>query len=259
MPVLSLANVAHRGASFVAPENTLSSYRAAVEAGANGAECDVYKTADNVLVLSHDKSTARTTIGGNLDITKSNFEDLQKLDAGSKKNKKFAGEKIPTLDQYLKLLKNTDCHPVIEIKMEQIEQLVLDAVRDNGLLDKSVIISFSEKTVKELRRLDGGVCAAWLYGENLAGKGNAEKNADRLAEFLTKKSKELDTNILDLQHNILSKNLIDKLKKSNIHVWCWTVNDAKRMKELLDWGVESITTDRPELLSEVLKEHKKEK
>ncbi|MDR1923866.1 MAG: hypothetical protein LBQ66_05790, partial [Planctomycetaceae bacterium] len=123
-PVHNLPNVAHRGASYSYPENTIAAYRAAINAGANGAECDVYKTADNALVLSHDRTTKRTMGGENKDITKLTLEEIRKLDAGIWKGKDFKGEKVPTLEEYLLLLKNTTCRPVIEIKMEGIETLV---------------------------------------------------------------------------------------------------------------------------------------
>ncbi|MDR2170860.1 MAG: hypothetical protein LBP59_12020 [Planctomycetaceae bacterium] len=256
MPVLSRLNVAHRGASFLAPENTLMAYRIAISAGADGAECDVYKTADNILVLSHDKSTNRTANGKKHDITKTTFDELRKLDVGIWKGKQFKNEKIPTLDEYLELLKETKCSPVVEIKMNQIEKEVIETIRKQDMISVTIIIAFSEQVVKNVRRLEPNICVAWLYSENLKNKGGAENNADRLAEFLLKKSAELNANILDLNHEILSQKLVTKLKNSGIHVWCWTVNDVERMKILLDWGVESITTDRPELLNELLKKYK---
>ncbi len=252
MPVHLRVNVAHRGASFDAPENTLSAYRLAISAGANGAECDVHATSDGVIVLSHDQSTKRT-LGGNGDVTKTTFEELRKLDAGAWKNEKFKGEKIPTLEEYLEVLKGTTCHPVIEIKMEGIERQVLDAVRKFGMTDVSTIIAFSPKVVREVRRLEPGLCVAWLYSENLKDKGTPEENADRLAKLLIDRAKELDTNVLDLNYGILSRPLVKKLQDAGIHVWCWTVNDPGRMNILLDYGVESITTDRPDVLAEVLK------
>ncbi|MDR2345239.1 MAG: hypothetical protein LBE18_04165 [Planctomycetaceae bacterium] len=253
-PVLKRVNVAHRGASYLAPENTLTAYRIAISAGADGAECDVYKTADDILVLSHDKSTKRTMGGKNLDITKLKFNEIQKLDAGNWKGKQFKNEKVPTLDEYLEILKNTKCSPIVEIKMEQIEKLVLESIKKQNMIKDTVIIAFSENVIKEIRRLEPNICVAWLYNENPNSKETPDENTNRLADFLLKKCKELDINILDLGHTMLSQKLIKKLKESGIHVWCWTVNDPKRMKILLDWGVESITTDRPELLHEILKE-----
>ncbi|MDR1963718.1 MAG: hypothetical protein LBQ50_08060 [Planctomycetaceae bacterium] len=259
MPVLTRTNVAHRGASFLAPENTLTAYRIAISAGADGAECDVYAGSDGVVFLSHDKTTKRTLGGGDNDLTRMTFAEIQKLDAGQWKGKQFRGEKVPKLDDYLELLKGTTCHPVIEIKMDGIEQSVLDAVRKQDMVKVTTIIAFSEKVVKEVRRLEPNICVAWLYSENLKDKGTAEANAERLTEFLIGKCKELDTVILDVSYNLLSAQLVKALRDAGIHVWCWTVNDVQQMNTLLDWGVESITTDRPELLSEVLKTKKKEK
>jgi glycerophosphoryl diester phosphodiesterase len=256
MPVQHWMNIAHRGASFLAPENTLIAYRIAISAGANGAECDVYSTADGVLVLSHDRTTKRTMGGGDQDITKLNFEDIRKFDAGHWKGKQFQNEKVPTLDEYLALLKGTSCHPVIEIKMDGIEQPVLDAIYKHNMINETAIIAFSTNVVKKIRQLEPNICVAFLYSENLKDKGTAEENADRLFETLIRYSKELDTVVLDLAHSILSEKLVKKLKDAGIHVWCWTVNDTKRMETLLDWGVESITTGRPELFNEVLKKQK---
>ncbi|MDR1485296.1 MAG: hypothetical protein LBT09_10790 [Planctomycetaceae bacterium] len=256
MPVLKLVNIAHRGASYLAPENTVIAYKIAVSAGASGAECDVRQTADNVLILSHDGSTKRTMGGKNLNIAKLKFEELRQLDAGNWKGKQFKNEKVPSFDEYLETLKGTKCAPVVEIKIERIELPVIEAIRRHDMISVTAVIAFSEQVVKEVRRLEPNICVAWLYGEDLRDKGSAEDNADRLAEFLLKKSRELGTNVFNLNHLMLSEKLVMKLRKSGIHVWCWTVNDTERMKILLDWGVDGITTDRPELLDEILKKRK---
>jgi glycerophosphoryl diester phosphodiesterase len=248
MPVQYLPNVGHRGASFLAPENTLAAFQKAIDVHANGAECDVYATADGVLVLSHDPTTERTMGGGGQKITELQFNDIRKLDAGVWKDPKFKGEKVPALSEYLTLLKNSPCRPVIEIKMNGIESAVLDAVRKQDMLDVATVIAFSPEVVKTVRKLEPKICVAWLYGENLKDKGTAEENAERLTGFLIARSKELDTSVLDLDYHLLSEKLVRNLKNAGIHVWCWTVNDPKVMTVLLDWGVEIITTDRPELL-----------
>ncbi|MDR1268591.1 MAG: hypothetical protein LBK82_03610 [Planctomycetaceae bacterium] len=257
MPVLIRTNVAHRGASFLAPENTLMAYRIAISAGADGAECDVYSSSDGVLFLSHDKIAKRTLGGGDQNLTQMTYAEIQKFDAGAWKGKQFRGEAVPKLDDYLELLKGTNCHPVVEIKMEGIEQPVLEEIRKQDLVKATTIIAFSEKVVKEIRRLEPDICVAWLYSESLQDKGTAEENATRLTELFIKKCKELDTTILDVNHELLSADLVKNLQNVGIHVWCWTVNNVNRMDILLDWGVESITTDRPELLNEILKTRKK--
>lgn len=253
MPVHTRINVAHRGASAVMPENTLPAYLQAIQDGATGAECDVYASADGIIFLSHDKTTKRTLGGGDQDITKMNYADIRKLDAGNWKGDKFKGIYAPTLDEYIDVLKGTNCQPVIEIKMDGIEQKVVDAVRKANLVDVATVIAFSQNVVKEIRRIEPKLSVAYLYSENLSSKGGAAANADRLAKLLIERCHALDTNILDLNHGILSKELIEQLQGAGIHVWCWTVDDEARMNQLLDWGIESITTNKPDLLTRVLK------
>jgi len=253
MPIHKRPNVAHRGASHLAPENTLMAYRIAISAGADGGECDVYLSVDGIPFLSHDKSTRRTMGGENRDVTTLRFDELRQLDAGVWKGKQFQGEKVPSLEEYLELLKETTCHPVIEIKMDGIEKPVLDALQKHEMVGVATIIAFSQDVVREIRRLEPNICVAFLYSERLQEGEAPEDAADRLAEFLIDRSRDLGTNVLDLSYGILSKTLVEKLRAADIHVWTWTVNDTDKMNTLLDWGVESITTDRPELLSEVLK------
>jgi glycerophosphoryl diester phosphodiesterase len=253
MPVLTRINVAHRGASFLAPENTLMAFRIAISSRANGAECDVYRSSDGILFLSHDNTAKRTFGGCDQNLTLMAYAEIQTLDVGQWKGKQFQGETVPKLDDYLKLLKDTNCHPVVEIKMGGIEQPVLESIRKQDMIKVATIIAFSENVIKEIRRLEPDICVAWLYNESLKNKGTAEENAERLTEFFIKKCKELDTTVLDVNHELLSANLVKNLQQAGIHVWCWTVNSTNRMNTLLDWGVESITTDRPELLNEILK------
>ena len=249
-------NVAHRGASFNAPENTLAAYRLAIEVGADGAECDVYRSADGVVFLSHDRSPKRTMGGIEGDLTQMPFEQIRQFDAGSWKGEQFKGEKVPTLDEFLQLLKGTSCHPVVEIKQIGIEAEVLESIRNNEMMDVTTIIAFDAGVVKNIRRLAPDIAVAWLYSENLKDKGTAEENAERLAEFLIQRCQELDIAVLDLNHGILSPQLIKSLNEADIHVWVWTVNDESAMRRFLDWGVVSVTTDKPELLAKILKERK---
>ena len=247
-------NVAHRGHSFIAPENTLAAYRAAIEAGADGGECDVYRSADGVVFLSHDKSPKRTMGGSDGDLTQMTFARIRQFDAGGWKEEKFKGEKVPTLGEYLKLLKETKCHPVVEIKQIGIETDVLECIRKNEMVEVTTIIAFDEKVVQEIRRLEPKICVAWLYSEDLKDKGTAEDNAERLADLIIGRCRKLDITIIDLGHGLLSPELMKALNEAGIHVWAWTVNDEAAMRRYLDWGVVSITTDKPDILSKILKE-----
>ncbi|MDR1960120.1 MAG: hypothetical protein LBQ54_13935 [Planctomycetaceae bacterium] len=254
MPVHNRLSVAHRGFSYIAPENTLLAYKMAVQFKANGAECDVHTTSDGVIVLSHDGNMKRT-LGKDALITNTPFSEFRKADAGLWMGKQFKGEVPPTLEEFLELLNGTTCYPVIEIKMKGIEQPVIDLVKKHGLLDVSTIITFDAEVAAKVRKMEPDISVAWLYSEDMKGK-TAEAEADRLTEFFLQKCAELDTNILDLNYGLLSEKLIKNLHDHGVVVWAWTVDNPKGMEQLLDWGIDSITTNRTDLLAEVLKKRK---
>ncbi|MGL6194731.1 MAG: glycerophosphodiester phosphodiesterase, partial [Thermoguttaceae bacterium] len=224
--------VAHRGNSIIAPENTLASCRAAVDAEADGCEFDLRATKDGKIILLHDASLNRTT-----DITAEvvdgkpkqipaatlTLDEIQKLDAGKWKNEKYAGEKVPTFRECLAFFKEANssvktnegqkkCTLVIEIKEPEIEQQVLDEINEAGIHEQCVIISFSKETVKKIRKLDPHMPVAWLWGEEWKG------TEDELADMLINTARELDTKLLDLNYGKLTENVIQKLKQSGITV-----------------------------------------
>lgn len=246
VPVYPVPVVAHRGSSFVAPENTLASAKLSIEMNADGSECDVYRTSDGVIVLLHD-GTFKRTAGLDKKVVECDYDTVSKLDAGSWKGPEYAGEKIPTLKEYLALFKGTNTRPVIEIKMGEIELPVIEAVREAGLLDRAVIIAFSEDVVKKVREIEPNISVAWLYG-----KKEEAWTVEQLADHLTERAKYCNTNILDLNHDLLSPELLKILRNRGFFVWAWTVDDPARMETLLRWGIDSITTNKPDLLIEVM-------
>src|SRR3990167_466808 len=109
--------VAHRGASNIAPENTISALKLAKKYGAQYVECDVQLTRDLQPIIIHDKTLDRTSNGSGL-IFDTDFSDIQKLDAGSWFSKKYAGEKIPTLQEWVQCAATLNMGVNIEIKTE---------------------------------------------------------------------------------------------------------------------------------------------
>lgn len=234
--------VAHRGFSFRAPENTLSAIREAIDAGSDGCEFDVYGCADGHVVLMHDKTVDRTTSGAG-EVTKLSLKQLQRLDAGSWKHSRYAGESVPTLLEALKLLKGTDCQPVIEIKMEGISKQVVNDVRKLNMVDQVAVIAFSENVVREIREYEPGIMCAWLCSKQLDGDPASQ------ADWLAERARKCKAQVLDLNYNMLTPDLVAELKKRSLGVWTWTVNEPVVMHALQQWGVDSITTDRPDLIS----------
>ena len=128
--------IAHRGASHLAPENTLTAFRLAKTLGADGFECDVQITRDRHLVVAHDYLTdLKTGVHGN--IPDMDFDDLRQLDFGKWKSPEFAGEKIPTLEEVLEVAQDfrmihIELKPYFD-RDEEIVDRVIDYIKSTGL------------------------------------------------------------------------------------------------------------------------------
>jgi glycerophosphoryl diester phosphodiesterase len=239
MERMPCAVIAHRGYSSVAPENTLAATREAIKVGATGCEFDVYVTKDGHVIGLHDATLNRTTNGtGRAD--EMMFEQIRTLDAGSWKDKKFAGEQVPTLEEMLTLLKQSDCEPVIEIKADGATQKVVDIVQRLGMRDDVSVISFDRGVISAIRKLDERIRCYWVVG------GEPEGTAEEVAEWLASEAEKLPTKFIDLNYQMLSPELIAALKRRGLTVWCWTVNNSLVMDALMRWGIDGITTDYPE-------------
>ena len=244
---VSTPNVAHRGFSHLAPENTLAAARAAIDAGATGCECDVRPTSDGVLILTHDNNLKRCT---GLDAVPESvpYATYETLDAGSWKSPEYKDERIPTLSAWLDVLKAAGCVPVVEIKSANIEQPVVDAIRQAGYKSDCAVIAFSKETARKVRQLAPELTVAWLYGDDQF-KGTPLELADLMCATLD----ECGTNVLDISHSLVTEEFVRIMRERGYTVWCWTVDDPARMRQLLEWGVESITTNCPDRLVEVRK------
>lgn len=146
--------IAHRGASNLAPENTMASFRLAKTLGADGFECDVQLTKDRKLVVAHDYLTdLKTGVHGNIpDMT---FDELRKLDFGEWKSPEFAGEQLPTLEEVLDYAHN---FKMIHIELKpyldrdgEIADRVMDAVLEAGMEEKAVLTSFEYGALRRVK------------------------------------------------------------------------------------------------------------
>jgi glycerophosphoryl diester phosphodiesterase len=233
--------IAHRGFSAAAPENTLAAVRMGMEAGADGCEFDVATSRDGVAVLMHDGTVDRTTNGKGkvADLTAA---QLAKLDAGSWRGKAFVGEPVPTLLAVLKAMKGTDCQAVIEIKADGIAAPIVEAVRSADMVGSSCVISFKDKALTDMCALEPRLPRVLVVGGER--KGPPAQSAAALAN----RAAACKASILDLHYATLSPALITDLRRRGFKVWCWTVNDLPVLDALARWGVDGITTDRPDVM-----------
>ncbi len=227
---------AHRGFSAIAPENTLASYRAAIDVGAPAAECDVVGTSDGVVVLSHDWTADRCTDGSGK-FSEMTLEQVKQLDAGSWKGEKFAGERVPTLKEALAVTKGK-LRLVVEIKDAGVVEQVAADIREMDAINDCTIISFNLGVCKQMREIEPGLAVGWLT----SGLGeDDEAEADKQIQMA------LSANVqfVDVASSGVKPALVRRANLAGLTVWVWTVNDPDLVKYFAKMGVKSITTDDP--------------
>lgn len=234
-------NFAHRGFSGKYPENTMLAFKKAVEVGVDGIELDVQLTKDGIPVIIHDETIDRTTDGkGNvIDFT---YDELSKFDASYKFKQPGVVNKIPTLEEYLDYIKDFQVITNIELKTGVIEYLgieekVLELIRKFQLEEKVIISSFNHFSVMRFKKLSSNIKCGFLSESWLIDAGEYTKK-----------------NGIQCYHPYF-KNLVPEvireLKKNNIEINTWTVNEEKDMKYLINYGINSIITNYPDLLNKI--------
>ena len=229
--------IAHRGYSAVAPENTVAAFRAALDAGARAAECDVRCTADGHVVLLHDAALDRTTDGSG-PVTAVTLEELRRLDAGSWKSGDCPHEHVPTLAEVLELTCGR-LHLVIEIKQTGVAERVLDTVEQAGALGHVSVISFDAATCRRVRELAPTVSVGWLT------VGLPAEASEQQARGLLEEGLAAHVQFLSVAAGGLAPSLLRCCQLAGISLWAWTVNEPGEVRRLASLGVAAITTDDP--------------
>lgn len=231
--------VGHRGASYLAPENTLASIQLAWDLGADAAECDVMLTRDNQVILFHDKSTQRLT-GEKHTIKDTDWEELSRLtiQPGETHLPGYQAQAIPLLREVLQVIP-ADRMLVIEIKTgpEIIPCLkqVVDAHWKTGRIS---FIAFDFETLRSVKAIYPHIPCYYLS----MFKPDLEKHMDQIV------ASGLDG--VDLRHGIIDRALVEQCHAAGLDVWCWTVNDPEVARKMREMGVSAVTTDRPAWLKE---------
>ena len=220
-----MLRIGHRGARAYEPENTLRSFRKAVEMGVDAVELDVRKTQDGQLVVIHDADVKRTTDGKGL-VSDLTVKEIKEFTAEK-------GEKIPTLKEALDFL-DKKVKILIELKEEGVDEKVLSLVREGGLQKNVVIVSFSEEALRKVRKLDKEVETGLIYVKH---KNPVKAALDIEASYL-----------LPLYRFTHSAN-VQKAHENGLKVIVWTVNKPEEVAEYAKKGVDGIASDRPDILT----------
>lgn len=221
----------HRGNPDEFPENTLASFRSAVELGVDLIECDVHMSSDGRLVVIHDHSLERTTNGSGL-VMQHEWDDLRRLDAGR-------GERLPLLDEVIEIARSAGCGLAIEIKQlpfqyPGMERRVVDELRAADFIEHTCVISFFHPALPLLKSIEPRLQVGLLEGARPI-------NATALME-------EARADIYSPHFGALDGAQVDELHAAGRVVGVWTVDDEAGLAWCRVCRPDSIFSNRPRWL-----------
>jgi len=214
--------VGHRGAKTYEIENTLESYKKAIELGANAIELDVRKSNDGKLIVIHDDNLKRV-FGKDISVNETTLIELRQL----------TGDKIPTLEEALQFIDKKVERILVELKEVGYENKVLEIIKKENLNERVIIVSFHEPALLNVREVDGKIETGLIYAKH---KNPIDAALKLKAQYLI--------SLYKLTH---TKNIEDA-HKNNLKVIVWTINTKHEAKQYRDKGADGIASDNPDIL-----------
>ncbi|WP_283137060.1 glycerophosphodiester phosphodiesterase [Rhizohabitans arisaemae] len=249
-PASAIVNVAHRGASAYAPENTVAAFELASRQGADRFELDVRQTRDRELILMHDTTLARTTDVETVfpdrapwRVADFTLDEIRRLDAGSWFADEFTGEAVPTLKDALRAMNGRRPGLLLEIKAPElhpgIEGRVAGELRDHPAWlrpGRTVVQSFDWTSMRTFHRLLPHVPVGLL----------GTPAVERLPE-LSRFARQINPH-----HASVTADYLRRVHDLGMEVHTWTVDDPEVMRRMISLGVDGVITNRPDLLRDLL-------
>jgi glycerophosphoryl diester phosphodiesterase len=242
--------IGHRGAGGLEPQNTLRAFQRAIDLSVDAVEFDIRWTADRQLVIAHSEDLAETTNGAGR-VGDHTLAEIRLLDAGQ-------GERIPTLDETLDLCKGKVLL-VVDMKEAGYEQQVLNVVRDHDVLDDVLMCGLMPETLRQVRSLAPGLMTAISYPDDT---GNASTKpylagAVRVALAIMRRTlpwriggmmRQVGANATMLYHKVITPAVVQAVHRQGGFIGAWTVDDPPIIERMRQCGVDSITSNRPDLV-----------
>ena len=232
-----MLNIAHRGASGTFPENTLSAFRAAIDAGADMCELDVQLSRDGAVVVIHDETVERTTDGSG-EVAELTLAELQRLDAGAKfKSGALKGDRIPTLDEVFAVTSGK-CGLNIELKAGGLEHQVAQLMQSRNAMGDCIVSSFEWEYLKKIQQINFNIRIGLLADE---------KPVDLMMNAVAMRA-----HAINPRWDMVTADLCKAAHERGLMVYTWTVDADARMRALAECGVDGIMTNYPERLRTVV-------
>jgi glycerophosphoryl diester phosphodiesterase len=218
----------------------MAAFRRAVELGATFIETDLQLTRDAQFVALHDGTLDRTTTGRG-SVKEFTLAEVCELDAGSWFSAEFAGVKVPTLAEILAFAREADVVFFLEVKGDAvwgIEHTLVNALRQAGEAARTAVLSFQDRILANVHRLDPTLMAGFLFDQPL-------ENAAAMAVHAGARQ-------LAPRADLVTPELLKAAHGQDLQVVTWTVNEPEHMRALADAGVNGIMTDYPDRLASVV-------
>lgn len=243
-------DVAHRGASAYAPENTLAAFREAETRGADLFELDVQQTKDGKLVIVHDTTLARTTNAETVypslkpwrirDLT---LSQIRRLDAGSWFGTKFRGQRVPTLDETLQTMRDSGLDLLLEVKSPELypgigKRVAAELRTEPSWLaaDRIIVQSFDFDFTRGFDDLMPTMPIGLLGTPSTGGLSAAAKYAD----------------YINPPHGDVTAGYVRSVHGRGLRLLAWTVDDTSTMRRVIAAGADGVITNRPDTLRSVI-------
>ena len=244
--------IGHRGALALAPENTLAAFVAGERCGVDAIEFDVQRTADGVPIVIHDHTLDRTTNGHGA-VSVHTFAEIRSLDAGSHFDRRFAGERVPSLDDLLARAAPRSIGLMLELKQPspgtglprdtELARATVELVRERGLLSRTIFISFDHPSLAKVLEFAPAADVGLLTEGPILIDPLAPARALPGARGLHVRWWWVSPELCAAAH----------AEGMHVHAWGFGRSGAPEViRRLAAWGVDSVSADAPDELLALL-------
>jgi len=245
-----MLTIAHRGASAVAPENTLASFQRAIEIGTDLIELDVRLSRDGAVVVFHDRDLSRTTDGkGPVNLL--SLAELKRLDAGGWFSVQFRGERIPTLQETIEAISPGRTGLCIELKIDPGEEAgreelvgkVIDIIEKMNFSGRASLASFDRECASLVKKLAPSLDFGLIFAEAAVWKECADSGYE-------------NTDYLSARWSIVTRPRVETAQRAGRRVITWTIDREKELNQVLRGGVDGVASNNPAWLVGALQKEK---
>ena len=241
----------HRGASALAPENTLAAFSRAISDGADGIEFDVRLSRDGMAVVIHDASLKRTGLINRL-VSDLTAAELGEVDVGSwfaertqNPEQSFSREKLPTLSQVFELFTENKGRLYVEMKCKPDEGTALAAevvrlTRESEIVDRVVVESFDHSAIAAVKRIDSEIRTAALFEPKLTRPISTIRRFKIVDTALAVAADEVA-----LHHTLAADRVVEKARQAGLEVVVWTVEDSIWIERARALGIKALISNDP--------------